>query len=271
MWQPVFIFTLVSILSLSSFAAVNWSELENLSKQKDPTVAAKKIANIWAEGPHEPKTLLSIQRISNKIFETFYTEKGLNYYEVGKHLAISDPQGAKSTLAKAIELEPFNGKVFLLWARISLSLGECGFSETKTNKLLEVFPLISELQLLIGQDLACQEKDAELETWLKDNEDLGPNLKKYLVHLWIRLFFLQKEETKMEHYLEILTRLDSSFSELDFWHSKISSEDKDYQQEHLEKYTTACANMAEKLRRDRLIEPLTCAAAKDIKGRKKNG
>lgn len=269
--RRVSFFVFIFLISHVAMAGINWAGLETLAKQKDPERAVKKISEIYKQGPLEPRVQLSVQRIANKIFETFYTEKGLNYYEVGKHLAVSDSKEAKVALAKGMDLEPYNGKIFLLWARISLMRGECGFTESNTAKLLEAYPHADELHLLVGQDLACQEKESELEAWLADNKDLNAPLKKFLVHLEVRLYAMKKDSIKMSASLENLAQLDSSFSELVYWQSQIEEKNMEYKQELVDKYVAACSNMTEKARREHLIEPLTCAGARDLKERKKNG
>ncbi len=256
--------------SVGAIAAINWPELDALSRQKSAESAVNKIKSLYEQGPLEPRTQVAIHRVADKIFDTFYTDKALNYYEVGKHLSISDPRESLITLAKGLEIEPYNGKLFLLWARVALMRGECNVKE-KTEKLLEVYPQVDELYLLVGQDWACQEKEMELQAWLNENEDLNGSLKKYLLHLWVRLSALRKDEPQMRTYLSILARVDDKFSELEYWQSELEKTNLERKQELADKYVAACSNMSEKSRRDKLIEPLTCLAAREMKGRKKNG
>lgn len=258
-------------ISTNAFGSINWTELEVLSKQKTPEGAVKKILGVQESGPLEPKTAFLLQKVSNRIFETFYTEKGLNYFEVGKHLAISDPKEAINTLKKGMEIEPYNGKIFLLWARLSLMRNICIGKEPQLKKVLDLYPQTEEIQLIVGQDLACQEKDVELEDWLEANSGLPMKFKKYINHLLVRLAWLRKDETKMEQYLTDLEDVDGGFSEVSFWRSKLESLTAEKKQEQIDKYVATCSNMSEKKRRELLIEPLTCSSANELKGKKKNG
>lgn len=257
-------------ISEVAFGSINWTELDALSRQKTPDSAIKKILEVLESGPLEPKVSFLLQKVSNRIYETFYTEKGLNYFEVGKHLAISDPKEALLTLQKAMELEPYNGKIFLLWARLSLMRGSCIGKNIPTKRVVGLYPHSDEIQLVVGQDFACQDKDTELEAWVEGNRDLPPRFKKYIDHLYVRLAWLRKDETKMVHYLANLEEADKNFSEVHLWRSKLAFLSAEKKQEQIDKYVAACSNMSEKRRRELLIEPLTCSSASDLKG-KKNG
>ncbi len=254
-----------------AFGAINWTDLDNLSRQKTPDAAVKKILEVLESGPLEPKIHFLLQKVSSRIFETFYTEKGLNYFEVGKHLAISNPKEAINTLQKGMELEPYNGTLFLLWARLSLMLNTCLGKEAQTKKILELYSYIEEMQLIVGQDLACQEKDVELEAWVTGSSGLSAKFKKYIDHLLVRLAWLRKDETKMVQYLMSLEEVDGNFSEVFLWRSKLESLSAEKKQEQIDKYVATCSNMSEKRRRELLIEPLTCSSAAELKGKKKNG
>jgi hypothetical protein len=263
-------FLIIFISSVSARASVNWSELEALARQKSPEMAVKKILEISESGPLEPKTLFLLQKVADKIFDTFYTEKGLNYFEVGKHLAISNPKEAIITLQKGMEQEPYNGKIFLLWARVSLSLGKCGFAE-RTKKLTGIYPHIYELHLIVAQDLACQEKEQELAEWLEKNSGLPLKFKKHLTHLAVRLAWIQKDQEKVESNLDELEAVDSQFTEINFWRSKLEKVAAEKKQEFVDKYLATCSNMSEKAKREHLIEPLTCGGVRELKESKTNG
>ncbi|OQW47786.1 MAG: hypothetical protein A4S09_14615 [Proteobacteria bacterium SG_bin7] len=263
-------FLALLFISRVTFGAINWTELDILSRQKTPDLAVKKILEILDTGPLEPKTSFLLQKVTNRIFETFYTEKGLNYFEVGKHLAISDPNEAIKTLQKGMDLEPYNGKIFLLWARLSLMTNICIGKEPQTRKIFSFYSQMDEIQLIFGQDLACQEKDPELEDWVDKNSGLSPKLKKYVYHLSVRLAWLRKDEIKMEQHLSELEGVDEKFSEVYFWRSRLDSLSAEKKQEQIDKYVATCSNMSEKRRRELFIEPHTCSFANELKG-KRNG
>lgn len=275
----VFIIALNILNCGLAYSQVSIEGIERAARGKNADEAIKLLAEFYQDPSkfvekekekEKEKDREAIKKIADSIFNTFYTEKAMNYYEVARHLYFKEPTEAQASLEKAFGVESQNGKVFLLWSRLLIRQDNCGPILEKIKTMLRSFSDNQELLLVQGQTLACLKQGEELKKWFADNVNLEAVFAKYFAIIKIKYHFQLQELNEVKRWIDILRRHDSNFPELLYWDWKVSGTNEEDRTTLAKKYITRCEKLTDAERRQLIIEPTNCNSIKETKEIQKN-
>ena len=265
--------SLIILFFLFSFQlhASSGEDIRKMAAAQNPESALLEIKKRFDSGPLDKKSQQDLKAISELIFGTFYQEKTLHLYEMGKHLLLKDIAGAVNTFSKAAEIEPYNGKVLLALLRAKLALKQCSSAREILDKNQIFYPFIEELQLIEGQTYACMEESLKLKEWLENNWGLKAFFELSMTLLAAHSAFLNSEFSRAKKLIQQIQQLDAAFPVVLYWQWRLTAETDSEKQSFGEKYVAKCTEMTVSDKKRYLVEPLTCASVSDIKTLIKKG
>ncbi len=239
----------------------------NLSLQHERVQACQLLKSAIQQYPNNKIANTELVKNLKLLSEFFYTDKGLQFFELAKTSSANNPSDALDLLSDADKLEKENVKISNLSALIHLQQSKCEKALISAEKSLSLNPYSEEAQTIKLQSLSCLNDIEKFNEFEKQLDLNWKNKSPYYLNIKLKFTLQSKDLKNINSLLVQLNNIAKDFPDYYLRLSEKPGEEKNIK--NLINYVQSCKDI-DKIRKKYEYEPQLCFSVEEVNKKIKN-